>query len=68
MSRDTYIFSLFFCIKIISAWAFLMRLVPTVDNAQEMESFLHFYGTLLRVPTQTLVLAGRQQEWTTMIR
>ena len=29
-----------------------MRLVPTVDNAQEMESFLHFYGTLLRVPTQ----------------
>ena len=35
-----------------------MRLVPTVDNAQEMESFLHFYGTLLRVPTQTLVLAA----------
>ena len=23
-----------------------------MDNAQELESFQHFYGTLLRVPTQ----------------
>ena len=40
---------------VILVAAFATGLVPTVDNTQEMESFLHFYGTLLRVPTQTLV-------------
>ena len=63
----TYIFSLFLCVKVISAWAFHRGCLRWIIH-REWRVFLHFYGTLLKVPTQTLVLGGRQQEWTTMVR